>query len=151
MDHDRLLASIKLHEGYRQLPYLDSLGHWTVGYGHLLQDSLQSSVFKTVGGLLDHITDKVQHQMWLESDMAYAVGSASGWVGSSTWNKLSDERQEVLVEMCFQLGNRTRKFVKFRQAVIDGDWPQAVAEMRDSMWYSQTPGRVDDLAKKLLS
>jgi GH24 family phage-related lysozyme (muramidase) len=35
MDMDRLLASVKKHEGYRNKVYLDTLGKRTVGVGHL--------------------------------------------------------------------------------------------------------------------
>ena len=35
MNMDRLLKSVKQHEGYRNKVYLDSLGKRTVGVGHL--------------------------------------------------------------------------------------------------------------------
>ena len=35
MNIDRLLKSVKEHEGYRNKVYLDSLGKRTVGVGHL--------------------------------------------------------------------------------------------------------------------
>ena len=35
MNMDRLLASVKKHEGYRNKVYLDTLGKRTVGVGHL--------------------------------------------------------------------------------------------------------------------
>ena len=35
MDMDRLLESVKKHEGYRNKVYLDTLGKRTVGVGHL--------------------------------------------------------------------------------------------------------------------
>ena len=35
MNMDRLLESVKKHEGYRNKVYLDTLGKRTVGVGHL--------------------------------------------------------------------------------------------------------------------
>ena len=35
MNMDRLLQSVKKHEGYRNKVYLDTLGKRTVGVGHL--------------------------------------------------------------------------------------------------------------------
>jgi GH24 family phage-related lysozyme (muramidase) len=35
MDMDRLMESVKKHEGYRNKVYLDTLGKRTVGVGHL--------------------------------------------------------------------------------------------------------------------
>ena len=35
MANDKLLESVKKHEGFRNKVYLDSLGKRTIGYGHL--------------------------------------------------------------------------------------------------------------------
>jgi hypothetical protein len=39
MDMDRLMESVKKHEGYRNKVYLDTLGKRTVGVGHLCVES----------------------------------------------------------------------------------------------------------------
>ena len=148
MDYDRLTASIKAHEDYRREPYRDSLGKWTIGWGHLLEDTLIWSRFKTVGDLLTHICDKAQHSIWFEADVAQATARAADWLGWK-WPKLTDIQQEVFAEMAFQLGNKVKRFDKLKAAVLADDWEKAKAEMKDSLWYQQTPNRVDDLASRL--
>lgn len=149
MNRDRLIQSLKSHEGYSKDPYRDHLGHWTVGYGHLLRDSLISSIFKTVGNLLDHITDKAQHDCWLSDDTDAAIRRAEAWL-RPVWCDLSDERQEVVAEMAYQLGNRIQGFTRARQDILDKDYQKAGDEFLDSLWAKQTPNRAKALVSKWL-
>ena len=149
MDRDRLVASLKSHEGYSRNPYRDHLGHWTVGTGHLLRDSLLSCVFRTVGDLLDHITDKAQHDCWLSEDIDAAIRRAEAWL-RPVWGDLSDEQREVVAEMAFQLGNRIQGFTRARQAIVSGDYVKAADEFLDSLWARQTPIRAKTLVSKWL-
>ena len=43
MTYEELKDRIKLHEGFRNYVYLDSLGKRTVGYGHLCRDDEEES------------------------------------------------------------------------------------------------------------
>lgn len=149
MNRDRLIQSLKLNEGYSKVPYQDHLGHWTVGFGHLLRDSLVSCVFRTVGDLLDHITDKAQHELWLYEDTEGAIKRAEAWL-RPVWASLSDEQREVVVEMAFQLGNRIQGFTRARQAILSGDYVKAGDEFLDSLWARQTPIRAKSLVSKWL-
>ena len=153
MNWDRLRESVKLHEGYREEPYRDSLGVWTVGCGHNINGLQLSAVinYRTLGELLGWISDPQQHHTWLESDLLEAESDARRFVGDD-WDRLTDARREVLAEMAFQLGgDRLAGFIKFRAAVLAQNWSLARLEMRDSQWYRQTPTRVDDLAEKLVA
>jgi len=147
MNQTRLIASIKAHEGYRELPYRDSLGYWTIGYGHLLEDDLIPTERVTVGSLLDYITDPSNHEKWLEDDIDGAMELAQRWLGFM-WNDLNEVRKEVVVEMAFQLGTKLTQFAKFRGAIANRDWERAVTEMLDSKWADQTPNRASDLAER---
>jgi lysozyme len=151
VNHDRLRESVKRHEGYRNIPYRDHLGNWTVGTGHLIHriDLVNMANYRTVGNLLDFLTDPAQHQRWLESDLLEAESDARRFLGDA-WDRLSDARREVLTEMAFQLGEkRLGGFLKFRDAVLSGMWGVASAEMLDSLWAKQTPGRVAELAARM--
>ena len=147
MDQARLIASIKAHEGYREAPYRDSLGYWTIGYGHLLEDELIPSDRASVGSLLDWITDPSTHEEWLEADVNDAHELAMRWLGFM-WNNLNQVRKEVVTEMAFQMGTRLTEFKKFRAAIMDGEWEMAVTEMLDSKWAEQTPNRATNLAER---
>ena len=35
--HKELLKELKLEEGFRSIPYKDTLKHWTIGYGRNLE------------------------------------------------------------------------------------------------------------------
>ena len=60
--------------------------------------------------------------------------------------------KEVLIEMIFQLGiKKTLKFKKFNFYLKSSKPHLAALEMINSLWYLQTPKRVDNLIKILLS
>jgi lysozyme len=150
VNEQRLLESIRLHEGYRAEPYRDHLSNWTIGYGHLLEDESlrQFMPLGTVGGLLSKLTARETHDAWLVEDVTTALQDAERWLGFAFAN-LTDARQEVIVEMSFQLGfTRLSGFVKLRSAIMDEEWEQARVEMLDSLWARQTPERAHSLADK---
>jgi len=152
MNYQRLQASVRKHEGYRQLPYQDSLGYFTVGFGHLVHDIKLDAVanYQTLGNLLKWISDPVNHEAWLRSDLLEAEADARGYVGES-WDKLSDIRKETLTELAFQLGSqRLGGFVKMREAIVSGRWMRAHDELLDSKLAEQTPKRAKELARRLL-
>jgi len=65
--------------------------------------------------------------------------------------KFPNQAREVLIEMIFQLGtNNLKKFKKFNKFINKKLFYLAALEMMDSLWYLQTPDRVDGLIKTLL-
>ena len=65
---------------------------------------------------------------------------------------LPDEAQEVIVNMCFNMGApRLAKFKKFIAGVNNSDWNTAAVEMMDSRWAKQTPSRAESLSKAMNS
>jgi lysozyme len=152
VNRQRLLESIKAHEGYRVEPYRDTRGFWTVGWGHLIhhRDLRQYAPHGTLGSLLDALADRDAHDRWFREDVARSESDARRYIGD-VWDKLSPRRQEVLVEMAFQLGGRTlNRFLRLKSAIERGHWVQAEAEMLDSLWAKQTPRRARTLASRML-
>jgi lysozyme len=152
MNQERLLVSVKRHEGYRATPYKDSLGYWTVGYGHLIHNMQLSALvnYRSLGDLLNWISDPATHESWLRSDILEAESDARRWIGDA-WDKLSDVRKEIITEMAFQLGaDRLAGFAKLRSAILDRNWAIAKAEMLDSRWAQQTPSRANELARRMV-
>lgn len=134
MNRQRLVDSLIGHEGIRNLPYEDTEGHLTIGIGHNL-DSMPISPRAI--------------QVICEDDIAVSEGELD-----KNWNhwkaKLNDPRQNVLVEMVFNLGYpRFSKFIKFIAAVKDQDWAEAEVQMLDSKWANQVGLRADNLAKQM--
>lgn len=143
-------SSIKRHEGYREEPYRDSLGIWTVGHGINIHSKPIPNFLTTCGELLDWLSDPRMHENWFRKRFEEAERGAKVFAGDA-WESLSEPRQEVLVEMCYQLGfPRLSGFKRFREALKNGQWVKAEAEMLESRWADQTPSRAKSLASKFL-
>ena len=57
-------------------------------------------------------------------------------------------RFNVIVEMCFQLGeDGVRGFHEMLKAISRRDWGKAAYEMTQSKWDIETPKRAHELAK----
>jgi lysozyme len=120
---------LRVHEGVRARAYRDSRGIWTIGIGRNLE----------ANGLSE---DEIE--LLFQNDYMRAAKGAST-IG--VWPMLDDTRKGVLVEMVFQMGlSRVLQFRLFLAALQRKDWAKAAAEMKDSAWFKQTPGRVERLA-----
>ena len=65
--------------------------------------------------------------------------------------KQSKEKKKVLNERIFQIGiTKQKKFVKMNKHMQNNDMFLAALEMKNSLWYKQTPKRVDGLIRLLL-
>lgn len=152
MNRDRLVRSLKLHEGYRRQPYRDTLGFWTVGHGTLIDALLLDGLpenLQTVGDLLTWLHDPANHEAWLQRDVDQAIAAAERFAGIG-WRDLADEQRETLAEMAYQLGSSGLwEFRRLRAAVRSGDFAAARAEMLASRWAQQTPTRARTLADRM--
>lgn len=152
MDEGRLEARICLHEGYEPRPYKDTKGFWTVGYGHKIHDTPTNGIGQlaqagtTLGDLMETLTDRDLHLAWLQIDIKNATAIARSWMGNA-WYSLDPIRQEVVVELCFWMGNRARTFEKFKSAMLAGDWVKAGVELLDSKAGREFPKRMAKLAE----
>ena len=135
-----LKKKIKKNEGFRNKPYLDSLGHPTIGYGHLITNKEK----KTLKGKL---SKKFLLNLF-DKDFKKAL---IDYKKNFNHKKHSKNPKEVLVEMIFQLGiKKQQKFLKLNNHIEKNDMFLAALEMKNSLWYKQTPKRVDGLVKLLL-
>lgn len=132
MDPKRLQAQLITDEGSRARIYTDTVGKVTGGVGRNLTDR---------GFSQDEI------DLMLRNDIALSereLDRVLPW-----WRKLNDVRQEVLVNMMFNMGAPRllgfKKFLKYGEA---GRWDAAAAEMLDSKWAEQVGDRAKRLAKK---
>jgi len=120
---------IERHEGRRNSPYEDSEGVLTVGIGRNLRDVPFSD-------------DEID--LMFANDMKRARAGAETFIA---YRHLSEARQNVLVEMIFQMGvGGVSKFKKFLAAALSGRVSDAAKEMLDSRWQKQTPERAKELA-----
>lgn len=130
---DIVTKQLEIDEGRRSKLYKCSAGKWSVGVGRNIEDR----------GLRDSEID-----LMLDNDIAEAIQTARKLFPS--FDRLSDVRKAVLVNMSFQMGEtRLSGFKGVRAAVEAQAWPQAAAEMLDSQWAQQTPKRATRLAEQM--
>jgi len=141
-----VLDSILLHEGFEPKPYIDPLAHkkipadefeiiknnWhllTPTFGHGLTYITETESTVIVQGRINDITVDLHMQEWSFRDAHVAV-------------------KNVLIEMAYQMGvDGVLKFKKMWNAIEKRNYKEAAKEMRDSMWYNQTPHRAEELAQ----
>jgi len=124
----RLRQHLKVAEGLSLVPYTDTVGVWTIGYGHALLSKMEHEI-------ADLTWTKAQAEAQLTDDLADAMHDASTFPWFQT---LDAVRQEVMVELAFNLGlTRLRKFVRMLAAMQAKDWDKAAQELKDSRWYTQ--------------
>ena len=132
-----LKKRIREHEGYRDRPYLDSLGKATIGFGHLITEEDEFEEGKQY--------PKEQLLKLFDKDFEKAEMGADQLVGSI--QELHIEAKNVITEMVFQLGTQgVRNFRYMISALQDRDYQRASAEMLDSRWHAQTTNRCESLA-----
>jgi lysozyme len=137
IDMDKLLESVKRHEGYRNKVYLDTLGKRTVGVGHLCVEDFWEDDKEYEEDFLMGI---------LEKDLQSAIDQADDMCKDL---KISSDAKILVIEMIFQLGgNGVSKFRKMWQALQQDppDYAEASVQMLDSRWAKQTPNRAQEMA-----
>ena len=140
MNYDKLLESVKKHEGYRNKVYLDTLGKRTVGVGHLCVENFWEDDKEYEEDFLMDI---------LKKDLQQAIRQANSMCEGL---KISEDAKIIIIEMIFQLGGTgVSKFRKMWQALQQDppDYAEASAQMLDSRWAKQTPNRAQEMAKHM--
>jgi lysozyme len=137
---DRLLQSVKKHEGYRNKVYLDTLGKRTVGVGHLCVEDFWEDDKEYSEEMLMNI---------LKDDLKNAIEGAERLLKDCP--VLDDLAKEIIIEMVFQLGETgVSKFKNMLKALEEGpDYQTAAIEMLDSKWAKQTPNRAAAMSAEM--
>ena len=151
----RLLNELKKDEGWSPVPYTDSLGYGTVGYGTLLpltEDEIQQLVSLRVNGSPESLfpLHPVEGEFLLVNRLDENVSDLLR--AKPEIQNYPKEVQEVLYNMAYNLG--APKLLQFRKmfAALDrGDYQAAAKEMQNSRWYRQVGNRARRLVNKMLS
>ena len=129
---------IKKHEGTkkkngRHILYKCSANKWTCGWGRNCDDK---------GFSRDEV------ELMLTNDIQEA-GEGAISIFPDLY-KYTTNRQNALIDMCFNLGkSRLLRFKKMIAAVKEGDWKEAAAQARDSAWHTQVGLRATEIEKML--
>ena len=137
MNYDKLLESVKKHEGFRDVVYRDTLNKRTVGYGHLCVEDHWEDGKKYDKEYLEDI---------LEKDLQSAIDQAHDMCQGM---EISDDAKSIICEMIFQLGgNGVSKFKNMWKALKENppNYKEAAVQMLDSRWAKQTPNRAKEMA-----
>ena len=141
MNMDRLLESVKKHEGYRNKVYLDTLGKRTVGVGHLCVEDFWED-------------DKEYEEKFLmtilEHDLQSAIKGAKDLMQEHGCMDIDELAEELIIEMVFQLGKTgVSKFRNMWKHLSALEYASAASEMLDSRWAKQTPNRAEAMSAQM--
>lgn len=149
-DRSRLQHTLTRHEGRRALPYKCTAGKWSAGIGrnmeaNPLSPAMVASIIERAGGLTD---DEIDALFVLDIADSEATVNAVSTIYNVDWQILSPLRQEVLINMAFNLGQQTlTEFKKMWGALKAGDYKEAARQMLDSKWAKQVGYRSLELSQ----
>ena len=137
MNFQRLEDQICEDEGFRSEPYVCPAGVATQGYG--------TTRILTEPVTMDNppISEQTAREL-MRSDLYRACIDAQELF--ERFDEMDAERQEVLVNMCYNLGRRgLSRFKRLRKAAEALDYRMMAWEMRDSRWFRQVGQRAERL------
>ena len=121
-----------MDEGFEPLPYTDTQGYPTIGYGTKLP------IDETEAHLL---LEKRLHDTLMEIEKRVDF-----------FADLPEDVQSILLNMGYNLGvPKLMKFKRMWAALEKRDYKEAAKEMRDSLWYRQVGDRAERLAQRMES
>ena len=134
-DRNALKNQLIIDEALRTHAYVDSVGMVTIGVGR--------NIDRRGPGLS---TDECMYL--LENDIARVareLDAACPW-----WRQMSDDRQGVLMNMCFNLGIAALlQFHNTLGAMMRGNYDAAAEGMEESKWYKQVGARAARLVDRM--
>jgi len=159
------LDTIKRHEGFRAGVYKDSVrtkknphGIDTIGYGFNLERSGAQDVLdkfnikKSVADLRSgkvNLTEEEASRL-VQGEMGHFKGVAERYVGTETWKKLSPNRQGILTNMAYNMGEGSlNQFENLRTALQKGNFKEAQKQMMNSKWAKDVKGRAVELTARM--
>lgn len=136
---------LKKHEGFRKRVYRCTENKQTIGYGYNLDaNPLHLSVFEIDRLKRKGISGKTAENLLIDQvyNIKFSLDKAIPW-----WSKIGQTRQDVLIDMAYNLGiNGLLCFKKTLDHIAVGNYPKAADEMLESTWAKQVHGRANELA-----
>lgn len=119
---EKVKNMLKEFEGLSLRAYKDTLGNWTIGYGHKLREPINIITHKRALEILDE-------------DIELAIGRCRAMFKSFDYEPCNIK--VFLILMSFNMGYNLTDFRKANKALFDGKMRQAKREYRDSLWSKQ--------------
>lgn len=129
-----LIRDLQMFEGYSGRPYKCPSGYLTIGYGRNLDANPLSMA-------------EAEFLLFNDVDRAKVIARRT----VQTFDFLDEVRQDVLVQMAFQMGEAgLRGFRRMLDALQVADFATAAKEMRDSKWWREdSRTRAETLARRM--
>lgn len=148
MDRDRLLETLVRDEGLKLMPYTDTVCVLTIGIGTNLESvGWKGETYNSEDAFLsdypDGITEEEAYEA-AEAELDEILGRVEELCEAKgvVWDDLSDLRQEVIVNLCYNLGLAgINGFRKMWGYLADRNYVQAGIEGLDSRWATQVKRR----------
>ena len=152
------MERIEAVEGRKHKMYmLNNVPHTGIGHNiisrALADETLDFLGIEDESDLMHAELSDEQCEYLLEKDLDIAINDARSLIGAEVFDALTDARQDVLIDMSFNLGRpRLSKFKNMIAAVQAGDFDEAAAEILDSKAARDplTKSRYDNLADEML-
>lgn len=133
--YEKCKSLLKLEEGFRQFPYLDTTGNQTIGYGRNLN----------ARGISPSEAD-----ILLDDDIPYFINKL--YFALPLFRKATDDVKIVLISMCFNLGiNGLLEFTTFLNYLQNNDFKNASIDLLNTKAAIQDSARYKQLATMLYS
>ncbi len=111
-------------EGLKLVPYRDTMGHLTIGVGHLIlpQEKFTVITHQEAMDLLDQDIQVAERRL----DKIHPK-----------WRQLDEVRQRGMLNLTFNLGMKLAQFKKFLHSLSLGNFDKAADQLMQSKWYGQ--------------
>ncbi len=120
------------NEGFKGMPYIDTTGNKTVGYGFKMDGDASAYIPKDVKEGRRALTKSEAHEIF-NKIYPKAIARAEKFAGNK-WSSLSPNQQKVLVDMSYQMSGKLNGFHKFQSAIQGGHFNTAAREILNSKY-----------------
>ena len=132
-EYENIKQMVIANEGWKNKPYKDSRGLWTVGVGHLIGNG------KTLPKEWDRELTNEEVRQLFEKDFDEHLKQAQKTPG---WDKANEAGRAGLIDLTYNMGGYWyTKFKKAASFLKDGNFKDAALELKNSAWYKQVGGR----------
>lgn len=147
---DKLTDQLKRHEGYRKRMYLCAAGKETIGFGYNLKANPLHLSSLEISNAYKNGMNEVEAERILKLMISKCVDQLEEAIPFI--NKLDTVRQDILINMCFNMG--LVGLLKFKKALLlvkAGDYQKASIEMLNSKWSKDVGNRALELSTQMKS
>jgi lysozyme len=132
-EYESIKQMVIANEGWKNKPYKDSRGLWTVGVGHLIGNG------KTLPKEWDRELTNEEVRQLFEKDFDEHLKQAQKTPG---WDKANEAGRAGLIDLTYNMGGYWyTKFKKAAALLKEGNFKDAALELKNSAWYKQVGGR----------